>query len=333
MTIFTEWIDTIKNSLGLQEEEPAPTRRRRSRPRPKPKAKPRPRPKPKATLKKPKSTLTDISSYKKIRKIGSGASGEVWLCRNNLTKLFAAMKIISRKTKNEKLWATKEFKALLKFEHMDSRPDSLIRIGHSEKTADGLGFCYVMPLADGVGSSTPDSKDYKAMTLGYKLRSNKMLSLKESAEIVLRVLEALQAIHSVNLIHRDVKPDNIIFIKRKAVLADIGLVTDDLEDVSIAGTPLYCESGKKPSKRGDLYALGKVLYQMINGKRPDDFPSLGSRRDNKDMALFAPLNDVCMRACGDEKDSRYENADQMIEDLQKALNLSETQHASPIERK
>ncbi len=288
---------------------------------------------PKAFPKKAGTDVPCMHGYDLVREIGGGASGQVWICRNKLTKSWAALKIIKRKTADEKRWANRELKGLRAYERIDPKPDSLIGIMNAQETADGLCICYIMPLADGVGKCSPKSQNYKVLTLGYRLKKERMLGLLESAGVALRTAEALKTLHSHRLIHRDVKPDNIVFIRGKAVLADIGLVTDDRDSVSFSGTPLYFETGKRPSARGDIYALGKVLYQMINGLKPDEFPSPGSRIDNTDMHLFAPLNDVCMRACGDEENERYKDAAEMIADLRKVLDTATDPDSSPVERK
>lgn len=261
-----------------------------------------------------------LPGLKPLHRIGFGSSGEVWSCRNEVDGSVSAVKIVRRTTQDQRTWYKHELKALKKFKEIRRRPDSLLSVEHVAKSADNSFLYYTMPMADSVGGFPQGSAKYRALTLGKRLKHEGRLDLRDSAKIAVRVAEALRALHANGLLHRDVKPDNILFIDGLAVLADIGLVTDDRPDASIAGTEKYMEPGKNPSKSTDLYALGKVLYRMANGLDPvDDFPECVSLNEGDDTALFRALNDICMRACGEDEE-RYSSADEMIADLRNALD-------------
>lgn len=260
-----------------------------------------------------------VPGFRLLRKIGTGASGEVWIARNEVDEKILAIKVVRFNGQDRGLWFKTELKALRAFAKLEERPDSLIEIDYVGEYKDGGFLFYTMPAADGIGGAGPESATYSPLSLGVRLRKEKMLSLMEATEISTRIVTALQALHSNKLLHRDVKPDNVLFRKGKAVLADIGLVTLDRTLVSYAGTPKYMEPGASPSVRMDLYAAGKVLYEMISGKDPvNDFPSPGSRQEKKDIGLYSPLNQICLRACGEMR-PRYNKAGEMLQDLEKAL--------------
>src|SRR5579883_3422314 len=121
-------------------------------------------------------------------------------------------------------------------------------------------------------------------TLKEVLRERKALPPSEAIQLVSQVLPALQYAHDRNLIHRDIKPGNLLFKgDGSLVLADFGLVkvvqgengslvhTITASGQSIAGTPEYMAPEQIQGKAvpaSDIYALGIVLYEMVTGQRP-----------------------------------------------------------------
>lgn len=257
-----------------------------------------------------------VPGFKLLKLIGKGASGEVWTCRNETDGSVSAVKIVRRGTRPEKVWYRHELKALRKYARIRRKPDSLLDIKHVAVSEDKTFLYYTTPVADGVKGLDPSSPNYFPLTLKSLLADGNPILPASATEIAARIAEALRTLHEHGLLHRDVKPDNIIFCEGKAVLADIGLVTETEADVSLAGTPRYMEPGQTPSVRTDLYALGKVIYEMANGKDPECFPDLASLQDSGDIDIFRLLNDICMRACGEESE-RYSNASQMLAELRR----------------
>ena len=258
----------------------------------------------------------EVPGLKLLKLVGKGASGEVWTCRNETDTSFSAVKIVRRGTSPEKVWYRHELKALRKYSRIRRKPDSLLEIKHVALSEDKTFLYYTTPVADGVKGLDPSSTRYQPLTLKSLLAGRNPISPVSAAQIAARIAEALQTLHEHGLLHRDVKPDNIIFCGGRAVLADIGLVTETEADVSLAGTPRYMEPGQTPSVRTDLYALGKVIYEMANGKDPECFPDCASLQDSCDIGIFRLLNDICMRACGEESE-RYGKASQMLADLRR----------------
>lgn len=103
------------------------------------------------------------------------------------------------------------------------------------------------------------------------------IKLTEMAHILKRVAEALDAAHARNIIHRDVKPSNILFDSvGEAFLSDFGIakskpITDD-EGEWLVGTPAYMSpeqvKGEAVDGRSDVYAMGVVLYRLLTGQHP-----------------------------------------------------------------
>ena len=153
----------------------------------------------------------------------------------------------------------------------DCRHPNLIRIWHVERTVDA--FYYTMDLADdlnaGCGEYLPD-------TLENRLERQKRLPSAEVAKLAGAIEGALKALHAKGLIHRDVKPGNILWINGVPTLGDAGLTASAREN-SLVGTPEFMPEEVLRKKRAatpedDFYALRLVLYCAFTGETPGAYP-------------------------------------------------------------
>jgi serine/threonine-protein kinase len=123
-------------------------------------------------------------------------------------------------------------------------------------------------------------------TLRDRLRREKQLPLEDARRIALQVLSALEYAHSHGVIHRDVKPENILLEDDQAVLADLGIARamnavgeERLTETGLSlGTPAYMspeQACAEPNidRRADIYSLGCVLYEMLAGEPPYSGPT------------------------------------------------------------
>jgi len=123
------------------------------------------------------------------------------------------------------------------------------------------------------------------------------LSLEETAQIIDRIAPALDSAHKQNIIHRDIKPDNILFdIDGHPYISDFGVAkpdkNDNPESEGMVGTPGYMSpeqaNGGDVDERSDVYSLGVVICQMLSGKPPSKKETDTSSVKNKDPEYTIP---------------------------------------------
>ena len=123
------------------------------------------------------------------------------------------------------------------------------------------------------------------------------LSLQETAQIINRIAPALDSAHKQNIIHRDIKPDNILFdLDGHPYISDFGVAKPDKSDGPVSegkiGTPGYMSpeqiNEESVDERTDVYGLGVVVCQMLSGKPPRDKKSLTTPLKDKAPKYFIP---------------------------------------------
>lgn len=257
-----------------------------------------------------------IAEHQALRLIGSGSGGEVWLARNSIG-VYRAVKIVFRKSFP---WAKPyedEFQGLLRFEPLSRQHDGLVDVLQVGGNAEGEYFYYVMELADDIGTGQNINPDvYQPRTLAADLAERKQLPIGECIRLGAPIASALGFMHRRGLIHRDVKPANIIFVNGFPKLADAGLVSDMFKTRSRVGTEGYIAPEGPGAARADIYALGKVLYEISTGKDRNAYPELpadmGGPSAARDLIQF---NKIVLRACRTNPRLRYHDAEELMSDL------------------
>ena len=266
---------------------------------------------------------TNIGGYTLTEFCGAGGFAEVYLAED------AAGRKLALKISHDKKNAEKEFDGLKKLS--DCRHPNLIEIKHLV-FHQGYLF-YTMDCADNAGTE----KEYIADTLEYRIKQKRKSSAEEVYSIAEKMADVLGYLHKQKLIHRDVKPGNILFIKGEPVLTDIGLITTATPDTSFAGTPVfiphYVFDGRcSPCAESDFYALGLTLQCALAGtndihiaKRRNDDKSITSPKESALLRLFAALD-----VSDDIKKVKIRSAEEFLECLHYGQDVPE--ESAPTKR-
>jgi len=274
--------------------------------------------------------LQKIGDHELLRRIGSGSYGEVWLARN-VMGAHRAIKVIYRKTFTDARPFDREFAGLKRFEPISRSHPGWISILHVGRDEEAGFFYYVMEAADDIAlGQAINPEDYTPKTLASELAKRGRLPLDECLRLGMSLAAALGQLHSHGLIHRDVKPSNIIFVNSVPKLADIGLVTAIGEAATFVGTEGYVPPEGPGSPNADLYGLGKLLYEACMGKDSRQFPELPTNLDQtRDSPRLMRLNEIILRACDLNPRRRFNSAEEIHQQLA-TLAAGEKAPAIPV---
>ncbi|MGY3681910.1 serine/threonine-protein kinase [Streptomyces sp. TE33382] len=212
------------------------------------------------------STVID-GRYELLSPIGSGGMGEVWKAYDRRLRRFVAVKglldrnAMTAATQSEAMQrARREAEAIAKIEH-----ENVVTV-HDQVETDNQVWI-VMKLLE-------------ARSLADLLSSEKVLAVPRAADIGRQILQGLRAVHGASVVHRDVKPGNVLVRDDGLViLVDFGIAKFDggaqvTQHGGVLGTPpylapeLFAPGAPGPTPASDLWALGITLYAMVEGHAP-----------------------------------------------------------------
>jgi serine/threonine-protein kinase len=262
-----------------------------------------------------------LGDFRLVAQLGAGAMGTVYRARQISTPRDAAVKVLSRE--------------------LARRPDFVQRFQREARLMSRLDHPHIVRCY-----AVGESHGFHYLALEYVgggsvaswLERLGRFDLADALSVVLGCAQGLQYAHEHNLVHRDVKPDNLLFSDEGVVkVADLGLARATDDDVSLTqtgiaiGTPLYaapeqCRSARSADARSDLYALGGVLYHLLAGRPPFDADNFLELIKAKERGTFAPLRRVrgdlpetvermVTRLLARLPEQRYQDCGELIEDL------------------
>jgi CHASE2 domain-containing sensor protein len=264
--------------------------------------------------------LPDVPGYELFHPpFGEGAYGKVWLARNALGQ-WRALKVVYLANFGQNVDPyEREFKGISKYKPVSDKHSGLLRVDFVSEKLDGY-FYYVMELGDPLEPGWErEPSTYRPRDLvSERVRIHgRRLPVQECVRIGLALADALDFLHRHGLTHRDIKPQNIIFVNGQPKLADMGLIAEirppDQQRTSI-GTPGYMPPPPElpGTPQADIYALGMVLYVLSTGRKAAFFPEIAtSLVDGGEPADFLPLNTIILKACHPDCAERYKSASEM----------------------
>ena len=276
--------------------------------------------KPTLIVKQPATpSVANVPDHTLIRSVGRGAYGEVWLARNAVG-LFHAVKLIYRRSFDDAAPYEREFRGVTKFMPISRSHPGFVNILHvGRDDVVGCFYCIMEPADDEVTGAAIHPDTYSPKSLSRHLRRHHRLPPPECLQLGLKLASALDQLHQSGLIHRDIKPGNIIFVNGAPKLADIGLVTDVPKEpgaVTYLGTMGYIAPEGPGTPIADIYSLGKVLYECFTGKNREDFPDLPTSLLDDPQASSFGLNQIILKACEPNPKLRYQTCHELLADLE-----------------
>lgn len=277
------------------------------------------------------SSTPSVPDHELIRPIGKGSYGEVWLAKS-LTGTYRAVKIVRRGSFSDGRPFEREFRGLKRFEPISRTHSGFVSLLHIGSNKESGYFYCIMELADDASSGQRfRAENYEPRTLERDLIRRGTLPVAECVEIGLCLASALKDLHRNGLVHRDIKPSNIIFVNGSPKLADIGLVTTINDATTALGTKGFIPPEDSGSPMADLYSLGKVLYQLNTGKKPEQFPELPTEINAAGGSVQSvQLNEIILKACETNSRNRYQSAEAMSMALARCKRAAGTPAAADL---
>lgn len=261
--------------------------------------------------------------YEILEKIGEGGMATVYKARCNILKRYVAVKVLREEYTTDEEFI-KRFNTEAQAAASLTHPNivSIFDVGHEDNI-----YYIVMELVQG-------------KTLKEIINEDGVLPWKWSINIAIQVASALETAHKNNIVHRDIKPHNIIITEDGiAKVTDFGIAKAvSNSTITAFGTtigsvhyfsPEHARGGYTDAK-SDIYSLGVVMYEMLTGRVPFDADTPVSialkhmqEKPIEPMKLnpsipFA-INKIIMKAMEKEPSLRYQNATEMLKDLSMAL--------------
>jgi serine/threonine-protein kinase len=272
-----------------------------------------------------------ISHYRITEKLGAGGMGVVYKALDTKLERTVALKFLPggvAVSEEERKNLLREARAASGLDHPN------IGVIHGLEESDDHQLFIVMQY-------------YEGETLAHKI-SRGMIPVRESLDLAIQVGRGLNAAHAHNIVHRDVKPSNVIITREKvAKIVDFGLARvvasiSSTQSISSTGTLPYMAPeqilGEPIDQRADLWALGIIIVQMMTGSHPFLRPSTAAMTFailNQPPAALdvvpTPLQPILYRALSKKPENRYPSADEMLRDLEAARAEMISSPAAPAE--
>jgi eukaryotic-like serine/threonine-protein kinase len=263
------------------------------------------------------------SRYLVSRKLGEGGMSDVYLATDTLLHREVAIKILRQE--------------------LSIDPVNLLRFQREANAASKLNHPHIVEIFD-VGEE--DGRHYIVMevvrgkTLKELIQQRGALDVKEAIFMMRQIISALAHAHTHNIIHRDIKPQNILVKDDGSIkIADFGIAmamdaTQLTQVDSVMGSVHYmapeCARGEIASVQSDVYALGVVFYELLSGQVPfaaevsvqvalkhmqENFPSV------RDINPTIPqsIENIIFKATAKHKSNRFDSANDMLASLDAAL--------------
>ncbi|MCS7046960.1 MAG: serine/threonine protein kinase, partial [Gemmataceae bacterium] len=268
-----------------------------------------------------------LGKYKLLKKLGQGGMGAVYKAEDTTLDRIVAIKVLTKELAGKPAFVQRfqrEAKVMAKINH----PNVL--------------SCY--DVGEAAGNHYLAIEYVEGGSLENWLKKLGKFEIGDALHAIITIARALQHAHELNLIHRDIKPDNILLTKNGVIkVADLGLAKATDDDLGLtrtgtgAGTPIYmapeqARDVKHVDGRCDIYALGVMLYVFLTGQPPFTGSTLVEVIEAKEKGKFKPIRSfnpdvperldlIVDKMLAKDVKHRYATCAEVIEELE-ALGLA-----------
>lgn len=261
--------------------------------------------------------------YEILEKIGTGGMSDVYKAKCHKLNRYVAIKVLKQEFSENTNFVSKfrvEAQAAASLMHPN--------IVNVYDVGEENGIYYiVMELVDGI-------------TLKKYIEKKARLSVKEAVSIAIQACMGIEAAHNNHIIHRDIKPQNIIISKEgKVKVTDFGIAkaaTSNTITSNVMGSVHYTSPeqarGGYSDEKSDIYSMGITLFEMLTGRVPfngDTTVAIAIKHIQEEMPspreyvseIPVSVEQIVYKCCQKSPDRRYHNMAELIEDLKKALMM------------
>ena len=283
---------------------------------------------------------SQLPGYQLLGKLGKGAMATVYKAKQISLDRIVAVKVLPKRSSENLEFVErfyKEGKAAARLSH-----NNIVQAIDVGSTPDGYHY-FAMEYVEG--------KTLYDVMQPAPVGEGRAFTEAEALDVVIQIADALHHAHQRGLIHRDVKPKNILLTPQGvAKVTDLGLAraTDDKEAAESEagkayGTPYYISPEQIRGDvdidfRADIYSLGATLYHMITGRPPFDgeTPSAVMHKhlkqplipvDHVNTSLSAGIGEIIDVAMAKDREERYNSTEDMLEDLEAVRRGEPPPHA------
>lgn len=259
--------------------------------------------------------------YEILSKVGAGGMSDVYKAKDHILSRFVAIKVLKQEFSEDSSFVTKfraEAQSAAGLEH-----PNIVNI-YDVGSENGL-YYIVMEYVEGI-------------TLKTYIEKKGQLSFKESASIAIQVARGIEAAHNKNIIHRDIKPQNIIIsTDGKVKVTDFGIakatssntISSDVMGSVHYASPEQARNGFVDG-RSDIYSLGIVMFEMVTGRVPfdgDTTVAVALQHLQEDIArpsIYAPdlpisFEKIILKCTQKTPDRRYQTIEELLTDIRRSL--------------
>lgn len=277
---------------------------------------------------------TQIGRYRVMRILGGGAMGVVYEAHDSVIDRKVAIKLVHARLLDG-----------------DERQDYIERF---QREAQAVGRCNHPAIVAIFDFALHDQNPYLVMEfvdgigLDSALAQGHGFTLDSAIHVILRVLEALGCAHAAGIVHRDIKPGNVLLLAGGRVkVADFGIARLDSSHLTLdgmaVGTPRYMSPeqclGGTVDHRSDLFSVAVLLQEMLTGERPFAGQTLAeiacnllrdppAGSDRVTEVAGAAVNSVIQRALAKVPTDRYASAEAMAKALQEAMGVAQAESSA-----